>query len=152
MTAVDLKDTGEELRARLRILDAERIRLLNAIKAYDSSPNDSGISMDGLDLTDLTVKDAVVELLKHAAANGQESMSAGEIESILRNFRVRTSRGGKLANSETKGLWVTLNRVLGAPGNTKHFTVQRSTEGHIIRTDRVLLAKPPPARRGMPTG
>lgn len=150
MTAVELKDTGEELRARLRILDAERIRLLNAIKAYDSSPNDSGISMDGLDLTDLTVKDAVVELLKHAAVNGQESMSAGEIESALRNFRVRTSRGGKLA-SETKSLWMTIIRVLTAPNNATVIRFDKSEEG-AKRTDRVSLARQPPVKRGKPPG
>jgi hypothetical protein len=133
-------DMAEELKARLRLIDAERAKLVNALKAYQSTPTANGWAGEGLDLDDMSLKDAVFALLTHAAKNGTTEMQAGEIDSTLRNYRVRTSRGGKLI-SETKSPWMILVRVLTAPNNRVLFHVERASGKHVRRNDKVSLAK-----------
>jgi hypothetical protein len=84
-------DTAEDLKLRLRAVNEERVRLLKAIEAYGSAPAENWLA--GLDLNDLAVKGAVVELLEHAASHGKQDMSAGQEAAMLKGFRVRTSRG-----------------------------------------------------------
>ena len=137
-------DTAEDLKSRLRAVDEERVRLLKAIEAYGSPPAENWLA--GLDLDDMSLKDAVFALLTHAAKNGTTEMQAGEIDSTLRNYRIRTSRGGKLI-SERKSPWMILVRVLTAPNNRVLFHVERASGKHVRRNDKVALVESPARKK-----
>jgi hypothetical protein len=90
------------------------------------------------------VKDAIAELLAYAWHQDKQSLSAGEIEDTLKNFKVHTSRSGAQA-SETKSLWLLIVRVLTARQNAETFTLARSGK-KVSRHDRVSLVHPPAQR------
>lgn len=135
-------DTQADLEMRLRLLDAERAKLINALAAYRSVPTDDGWIGKDLDLNDMSIKAAIIKLLEYAVDHGKNDMSGGEIEDVLKNFRVRTSRG-RPATETSKGLWLMVVRTLTAPGNAGDFKVQRSGTRGVARSDRVSLVKVP---------
>jgi hypothetical protein len=132
-------DLGEELEARRRLLLAELSRVESALKAYrNASINDF---WSGLQLDDLTVKEALVAALEFAEKAGKEDVTLGDLENLLTRYRLRTSRrsGGKMAN-EAKSMHMLIVRILTAPGNDETFNYQRQGN-NASRGDRVGLTK-----------
>lgn len=130
-------DLAEDLRLRLRLLDAERVKLVNALRAYEATPLDTGWAGQGLELDELSLTEAVKALLEHAEKHGRADMQAGEISETLKGYKVRTSRGGKYV-AECKSPWMVLIRVLTAPKNREIFDFKRAAK-NARRSDRVAL-------------
>ena len=140
----------EELEARLRLAKLEVAKLMEALAAYEAAGEADSNSADGSGLDHLTIKEATLELLNRAWAEGKESLTVGELQGRLRHYKVRSSRknvsgGFEVSEAQLPRLLI---RALTAPDNRAIFKLERAPGSKRVRPrDMVSLAKPPARKK-----
>jgi hypothetical protein len=130
----DFKQTmAEEIRRR----EAELQDLKDAYRKVFGNEG-AAPSVSSLNLNDLTVTDAIRELLEHAWEGGRQEMTIGEIEDTLGRFKVLTSRSGRLF-SEIKHPLRQITIIISRNSRLFHLEM-RGTQAN--RNDVVKLVKP----------